>query len=103
MADNKTALLTAILADGVNLGLTRMADVCEGTSLLQLSWAHDWHIGEETYATALACLVDAQRALPLAQIWGEGKASSSDGQYFQAGGHGEAQDHHCRRECPLWR
>ena len=26
----------------------------------------------------------------MAQIWGEGKTSSSDGQYFQAGGHGEA-------------
>ena len=90
VADNKTALLTAILADGVNLGLTRMADVCEGTSLPQLSWVHDWHIREETYAAALARLVDAQTALPLAQIWGEGKTSSSDGQYFQAGGHGEA-------------
>ena len=27
-ADNRRALLTAILADGTNLGLTRMADVC---------------------------------------------------------------------------
>src|ERR1019366_983206 len=88
--DNRTALLTAILADGVNLGLTRMADVCEGASLPQLARAHDWHIRDETYAAALARLVDAQSALPLAQIWGEGKTSSSDGQYFRAGGHGEA-------------
>jgi TnpA family transposase len=88
--ENKTTLLTAILADGVNLGLTRMADVCEGANLPQLAWAHDWHIRDETYSAALARLVDAQSALPLAQIWGEGKTSSSDGQYFQAGGHGEA-------------
>ena len=67
-----------------------MADVCEGASLPQLAWAHDWHIRDETYAAALARLVDAQSALPLAQIWGEGKTSSSDGQYFRAGGHGEA-------------
>ena len=64
-------MLTAILADGVNLGLTRMADVSEGASLPQLAWAHDWHIRDETYAAALARLVDAQSALPLAQIWGE--------------------------------
>lgn len=89
-ADNRKALLTAILADGTNLGLTRMAEVCEGASLPQLAWAHDWHIHEETYAAALARLIGAQRALPMAQIWGEGKTSSSDGQYFQAGGRGEA-------------
>lgn len=29
-ADNKLALLTAVLADGINLGLTRMADVSPG-------------------------------------------------------------------------
>jgi TnpA family transposase len=89
-ADNRRALLTAILADGTNLGLTRMADVCEGATLPQLAWAHDWHIHEETYAAALARLIDVQRALPLAQVWGDGKTSSSDGQYFRAGGHGEA-------------
>ena len=88
--ENRRALLTAILADGANLGLTRMADVCEGATLPQLAWAHDWHIHEETYAAALARLIDAQRALPLAQVWGDGKTSSSDGQYFRAGGHGEA-------------
>ena len=71
--EDKTALLTAILADGVNLGLTRMADVCEGASLPQLAWAHDWHIRDETYSVALARLVDAQSALPLAQIWARGK------------------------------
>ena len=67
-----------------------MADVCEGATLPQLAWAHDWHIHEETYAAALARLIDAQRTLPLAQVWGDGKTSSSDGQYFRAGGHGEA-------------
>jgi hypothetical protein len=32
-AENRRALLTAILADGTNLGLTRTADVCEGATL----------------------------------------------------------------------
>ena len=70
--DNKEALLTAILADGINLGLTSMADACRGATLRQLAWAHDWHIREETYATALARLIDFHRALPLAQLWGTG-------------------------------
>jgi len=50
--ENNEALLTAVLADGINLGLTSMADACRGATLRQLAWAHDWHIREETYAAA---------------------------------------------------
>ena len=89
-ADNKLALLTAILADGINLGLTRMADVSPGITMRQLACAHDWHIREEGYSAAHAILVNAQRQLPLAGLWGDGTTSSSDGQYFPAGGHAEA-------------
>ena len=89
-ADNKLALLTAILADGINLGLTRMADVSPGITMRQLAWAHDWHIREEGYTAAHAILVNAQRQLPLASLWGDGTTSSSDGQYFPAGGHAKA-------------
>lgn len=67
-ADSKLALLTAILADGINLGLTRMADVSPGITMRQLAWAHDWHIREEGYAAAHAILVNAQRQLPLASL-----------------------------------
>lgn len=35
-------------------------------------------------------LVDAQQAHPFAAIWGDGHISSSDGQFFPAGGRGEA-------------
>ena len=89
-ADNKLALLTAVLADGINLGLTRMADVSPGLTMRQLAWAHDWHIREEGYTGAHAILVNAHRQLPLAKLWGDGTTSSSDGQYFPAGGHAEA-------------
>lgn len=89
-ADDRTALLTAILADGINLGLTRMAEASRGPSLRQLAWAHDWHIREECYAEALARLIEAHRALPLARVWGDGTSASSDGQFFRAGGRGEA-------------
>ena len=89
-AENRTALLAAILADGINLGLTRMADTCRDVTLHQLAWVHDWHIREDTYAAALARLIDAHRVMPLARLWGAGTTSSSDGQYFRAGGHGSA-------------
>lgn len=88
-AEDRTVLLSAILADGVNLGLTRMAEAVRGPTLRQLAWTHDWHVREECYANALARIIDAHRALPLANLWGDGSTSSSDGQFFRAGGHGK--------------
>jgi hypothetical protein len=77
--DNKPALLSAILADGINLGLNRMADAIRGVTYRQLALVHDWHIREESYRAALARLIDAHRALPVASMWGAGRTSSSDG------------------------
>jgi Tn3 transposase DDE domain len=82
-------LLTAILADGINLGLTRMADACPGVSLSTLSRIATWHIRDETYAKALAEIVNHQHQLEFAGHWGDGTTSSSDGQRFKAGGAGE--------------
>ena len=86
---NRQALLTAILADAINLGLVRMAEACRETTWRQLSWTADWHIREECYAQGLACLIDAHNRQPLAAHWGSGSTSSSDGQFFRAGGRGE--------------
>ncbi len=86
---NRQALLTAVLADGINLGLTRMAEACHDTSWRQLCWTADWHVREECYAQALAGLIDAQHRQPLAAHWGSGATSSSDAQFFRAGGRGE--------------
>jgi TnpA family transposase len=88
-ADDRAVLLTTVLADGINLGLTRMAEACRGPGLRQLAWTHDWHVREECYASALARLIEAHRALPLARAWGDGSTSSSDGQFFRAGSRGE--------------
>jgi TnpA family transposase len=38
----------------------------------------------------LARIIDAHRALPPASVWGDGSTSSSDGQFYRAGGRGEA-------------
>jgi TnpA family transposase len=88
--DDRAALLTCVLADGINLGLTRMSETCRGASLRQLALVHDWHVSEGAYAEALGRLIDAHRALPLSRVWGDGTKSSSDGQHFFAGGRGEA-------------
>jgi TnpA family transposase len=81
-------LMAGLLADGLNLGLTRMAEACTIASLGQLAWVADWHIRDETYALALRRLVDHQQREPFAAVFGGGFASSSDGQFFRAGGFG---------------
>ncbi len=86
-ADNRI-LMAGLLADGLNLGLTRMAEACSVASLGQLAWMSDWHIREETYTLALRCLVNQQQNEPFAAVFGGGTASSSDGQFFQAAGFG---------------
>jgi TnpA family transposase len=83
VADNRV-LLAGLLAEGLNLGLTRMAEACSIASLGELAWTSDWHIREETYALALRCLVNQQQREPFSATFGNGTASSSDGQFFQA-------------------
>lgn len=93
VAKDKTLLLTAILADAINLGLSKMAESCPGTSYAKLSWLQAWYIRDETYSAALAEMVNEQYRHPFAENWGDGTTSSSDGQRFRAGGHGEAVGH----------
>ncbi|MFP1133005.1 Tn3 family transposase [Asticcacaulis sp. W401b] len=81
-------LMAALIADGLNLGLTRMAEACDVASLGQLAWVSDWHIREETYNLALKRLVAEQQRQPLAAAFGSGTSSSSDGQFFQSTGYG---------------
>ena len=89
-ADDRRVVLTAALADATNLGLTRMADACSVASYRRLAWTAGWHLREETYAQALAVIVNAQHREPLAAAFGTGTISSSDGQHFHVGGPGEA-------------
>ena len=90
-AEDNLALMTALLADATNLGLARMARSSKVFSHSKLLWVAEWYIRDETYQAGLACLVDAIHAQPFTKIWGDGDTSSSDGQFFKAGGHGEAR------------
>ena len=92
-AKDKTLLLTTILADGINLGLTKMAESCPGTTYAKLSWLQAWHIRDETYSTALGELVNAQFRNTFAANWGDGTTSSSDGQNFRTGSKAESTGH----------
>jgi TnpA family transposase len=92
-AQDRTLLLSVVLADAINLGLTKMAESCPGTTYAKLSWLQAWHIRDDTYSQALAELVNAQFRHPFAEHWGDGTTSSSDGQRFRAGGRGESSGH----------
>lgn len=75
-----------------------MAESSRGVTIHQMMLMIERHVRPETYAAATATLVDAQHAQPFAAIWGDGRASSSDGQFFPAGGRGEAAgDHNAKR------
>jgi len=81
--DMPCLLYAAILAQATNLGLSGMARASEFT-YQQLEWAWEQLCREDTLTAASAALVDYHHALPLAQAWGAGRLSSSDGQRFPA-------------------
>jgi TnpA family transposase len=83
---DKPALLAAILADGTNLGLSRMADASRGLTYHHLVNVAQWHISDDNYVAARAAIINAHHKHPYAAIWDDGTTSSSDGQYFRTGG-----------------
>ena len=91
--EDKKDLLTVILADGINLGLTRMAEAAPGSSFKRLSRVADWHVREDCYSRALAEIVNQHHQLQLAGCWGDGTTSSSDGQHFLLGSVGQELGH----------
>ena len=66
-----------------------MAESSRGLTIHELGRAIDERVRPETYAAAIGAVVDAQHAHPLSAVWGPGETSSSDGQFFAAGGWGE--------------
>jgi len=85
-AGDKPALLAAILADGTNLGLSRMADASRGLTYHHLVNVAQWHISDDNYVAARAAIINAHHKHPYSAIWDDGTTSSSDGQYFRTGG-----------------
>ena len=96
-AKDPRVVLTAVLADATNVGLTRMADACSVASYRELAWTDGWHLREDTYRPGLAIVVNAQQRHPLAALFGAADVSSSDGQAFLTAGRGEALGAHNAR------
>lgn len=79
-------LHAAVLAQGTNMGPVEMAHSANLT-YDRLAWTSSWYVREETLKSAVAVLVNFQYRQPLAQHWGGGTLSSSDGQRFPVRGH----------------
>ena len=58
----RKALMTVLLADGINLGVRKMADACPDYSYWELLRIATWHVRPETYHRALATVIDAHTA-----------------------------------------
>ena len=84
------AFLATLIAEATNLGLTRMAEVCEAASRRALLRMLTWQMREDTFRAALGSLTDAIHAEPLSAWFGEGWRASADGQAYGLGGPGEA-------------
>jgi TnpA family transposase len=74
-----------IIAEATNMGLAAMAE-SSGVSYDVLAWTAEWYFREETLEAANAAIVDYHHRLPMAQAFGTGTLSSSDGQRFPVKG-----------------
>lgn len=86
VAENNQLLLTVILSDAINLGLSKMAEASTDATYSKLASIQGWHIRHETYKNAQAVLTNAIHNQPITKYWGDGSSSSSDGQRFKTGG-----------------
>ncbi len=84
--------MNVLLAEGVNLGLRKMAAATNTHSFWELLRIARWHVEGSAYDRALAMIVEAHAALPMAAFWGQGQSASSDGQFFLATEQGEAMN-----------
>ncbi len=91
MPDLQQHLHAALLASGLNLGPTRMAECC-AFSYRQLAWATEWYLSDEQLRAANDVLVDYLHQLQIAAHWGTGMFSSSDGQRSAARGRAASAD-----------
>lgn len=89
---DQIGMLTVLLAEGLNLGLSKMAEATSTHDYMQLSRLSRWHVESDAINRALAMVIEAQARLPMARFWGGGDTASSDGQFFPAARQGEAMN-----------
>ena len=79
--EDKTYLYAALLAQACNFSLNDMAKAAD-LSYKGLLWYTNWYLQEDNLVEAINTLVNYHYHQPLAQCWGGGTLSSSDGQRF---------------------
>lgn len=89
---DKIGLLNVLLAEGINLGLSKMAEATNTHDYWKLMRLSRWHVESDALNRALAMVVEAQAKLPMAAFWGMGTTASSDGQFFSTTRQGEAMN-----------
>jgi TnpA family transposase len=89
---DKIGLLNVLLAEGINLGLSKMAEATNTHDYWKLMRLSRWHIESDALNRALAMVVEAQAKLPMAAFWGMGTTASSDGQFFSTTRQGETMN-----------
>ena len=75
---DRIGLLNVLLAEGVNLGLSKMAEATSSHDYFQLSRLSRWHVESDAINKALAMVIAAQSKLPMARYWGGGVTALSD-------------------------
>ena len=81
--ENLTAKKIAVLmAEGMNIGLQNMSGCVQGMSYSDLAGVNDRYFREDTLHQAIVAVVNFYHKLPITRYWGDGTASSSDGQIF---------------------
>ena len=81
--ENLTAKKIAVLmAEGMNIGLQNLSYCVKGMSYADLAGVYDRYFREDTLRQAIVAVVNFYNKLPITRFWGDGTASSSDGQIF---------------------
>src|SRR3546814_9113319 len=82
---DEQAFLATLIAEATNLGLSRMAEVCRAGSRRALLRMPNWHMREETFRAATACLNDAIPADAIAPWFRQVHRHYSQSQAFHLG------------------
>jgi TnpA family transposase len=83
VADLHVSVCAVLIAEACNIGLEPLvrADV-PALTRSRLSWVLQNYLRRDTLIQSNACLVKAQKDIPLVRHWGEGEVASADGLRF---------------------
>ena len=84
-AELKRNLVYVLIAEATNMGLAAMARSC-AVSYDTLAWTAEWYLNADALTAANNDIINYHHQLPVAERFGAGTLSSSDGQRFPVSG-----------------